>query len=264
MSIEIYCDLKLLRDVIKENNIPTLNSVWWKQPCGSSSRRVGELQKHKILGLFLWLNENGVRSVTTNQIEEQFQKFFMDISRSTISLYLNQLTKEKVLQKMKKGKEVFYSLAHELPMLPVTNSFWVVRNFCIFPSYLCRTAFFARKLKFGMKESERNLILQLVLQNLVKNRVDKCMICQFCEDEKVEKENDQLKVDLSGINDLIPREIELYLDKLSELKVFNGESADEIKWPTITGKIMYFAEKWKKDIKFLSSLQAKKASSVSD
>ncbi|MHC1591443.1 MAG: hypothetical protein ACXQS8_05115, partial [Candidatus Helarchaeales archaeon] len=154
MSVET-CNLNLLRDVIREHGLVSLNSIWWRQPCDKSTRRVGELQKHKILGIFLWLYENNISSVTTNQIEEQFQKFFSDISRSTISLYLNQLTKEKVLEKAKKGKEVFYFLAHELPKLPASNSFWVVRNFCTFPAYLCRTVFFARKLRFGVKESER-------------------------------------------------------------------------------------------------------------
>lgn len=258
MSLEIFCDLSIISSVLKENNLRYLNNMWWKIPC-DISRRVGELQKHKILGLFLYLKENQVLSVTTNQIEEEFQKFFSEKSRSTISLYLNQLTKEKVLKKKKIGKEVFYSLAHDLPKLPTSSAFWVVRNFCVFPAYLCRLTFFTRKLKYGTKESERNQILQLTLETIIKNRLWRCSVCQFCQDDKISKDLDELLKDLIAISAFIPREVDLYINKLSELQIFDGEVANDIKWPVLTGKIMYFAEKWKKEIKFLASLVKKKA-----
>ena len=48
---------------------------------------------------------------------------------------------------------------------------------------------------------------------------------------------------------LLPKELKIYIDKLGEIEIFGGEKVGIVQWPKITGKIMYFANKYKVDIK---------------
>ena len=117
MSSSFPCNLKEISNVIQD--YPKEIAVWDQKfdvPEIDNSN-LGGLQKNRILGLFLWSKEKEKELVSTNEIQKDFVKFYnSDISRSNISTYLNQLTKDGVLGKEKKGKTVEYQMVHNPPL----------------------------------------------------------------------------------------------------------------------------------------------------
>ena len=252
MSSFLPCNLKEIREVIKDypKEIAELWDIRYDVPEFDNSN-LGGLQKNRILGLFLWAKENEKEFIVTNDITKDFSKFYnSDISRSNISTYLNQLTKEGVLNKNKKGKHVDYYIAHDPPMAFSQNPFWVVYNFCIYPSYLCRASFFANKLKIARTRSKEEVqIMELILINTIINRFQKCSICKYGDKEKLLALNKRVLDYFQDMTKLLPKELKVYIDKLAELEIFGGEKLGILNWPKITGKIMYFANKYKEFLK---------------
>ena len=253
MSSSFPCNLKEIKDVMKDypNVIQEIWDIRFDLPEIDNSN-LGGLQKNRILGLFLWAREKEKDLVVTNEIKSDFLKFYRsNISRSNISTYLNQLTKEGVLGKKKKGKSVDYNMAHDPPVQFNQKPFWVVYNFCIYPSYLCRLSFFANKLKMARARNTDDFqIIELIIINTILNRLQKCSICKYGDREKHLKLRNNVQEIFKDKTKLLPTELKVYIEKLAELEVFGGEKVFGIlNWPKITGKIMYFANKYKDSLK---------------
>ncbi|NHI91726.1 MAG: transcriptional regulator [Candidatus Lokiarchaeota archaeon] len=252
MSSSFPCSLREIQELIKQcGNISELWDLKFDVPEFNNSN-LGGLQKNRILGIFLWTKEKEKNSITTNEIKKEFEKFFnIEISRSNVSTYLNQLTHEGVLEKEKKGKIVDYKISHDPPMLFNRQPFWVVYNFCIYPSYVCRLSFFANKLTMAkVRNKEEMHVMELICINTIINRLDKCSICKYGNKEKHLKLKLQAEEYFKDKTKLIPNELKVYIEKLAELEIFGGEKIFSIlNWPKITGKIMYFASKYKENLK---------------
>ncbi|MHA1785741.1 MAG: hypothetical protein ACTSX4_04005, partial [Candidatus Helarchaeota archaeon] len=180
MSSSFPCNLREIEEVLKDyQDINELWNIRFDVPDINKSS-IGELQKNRILGLFLWFKEKEKDFVTTADIKKDFEKFYNNkISRSNISTYLNQLTKDGVLQKEKKGKVVEYKFARDPPIIFNEEPFWLIYNFCIFPNYVCRMSFFANKLKLAKTRNKEEIqILELILFSSIVKRLEKCSICK--------------------------------------------------------------------------------------
>jgi len=260
MSSSFPCNFKELREILKE--YPKMDKLWnLKHDAPEESNKdLGGLQKNRILGIFLWFREGEKSLITTNEIKDNYEKFFKinGISRSNISTYLNQLCKNGVLKKHKAGKEVEYGIAQEPPVLYDQNPFWLIYNFCILPNYLCRMSYFANKLNIAKsRNTEEIQLMELILINLIKNRINKCCLCRYGDTDKHELINNEFNEFYKDRTKLFPKELKVYLDKLGEIEIFGGEKVGIVHWPKITGKIMYFANKHKEDIKNQDSLNKK-------
>lgn len=208
---------------------------------------LGRVHENHLLGIFLWFYDVKKEDITTERLGEEYEKFFQNVSRSTISTYLNQLEKQGVLSKTRKGKEVFYQLAHEPPSS--VHPIYIVRNFCVLPSYLCRASFFARTLRIDREENLR-FLLELVNFSLLKNRIEKCTLCPFAVKEEIEKMLEPIATAYRHKTELLPKELLQYINtQLGELTVFGGTGIMG-RWATIVGTLMNMAQNYKKEIKF--------------
>ncbi len=248
MEALFYCDLKAIEEYARE--FKGLNDValaFLDRPEALKSN-LGQLQKNRILGIFLWLKETNKDKVTTNKIENEYKKFFKTISRSSISNYLNQMIKENVLKKEKMGKTVYYQIAHEIPAIIEGDPFWFVKNFCIYPIYICRTSYFSRKLRIE-KTREEAYIFKLINYNLIKNRIKKCITCPLGMKEEYQKVLNDLEKQYLTLKNLLPKELINYIESsLGELKLFNGISLFP-SWSEVKEKIDEFYNQYKKELK---------------
>ncbi|MHA1379831.1 MAG: hypothetical protein ACTSRG_15780 [Candidatus Helarchaeota archaeon] len=248
MEALFYCDIKAIEEYTKNfKELKDLCMAIFDKPDLLKSN-LGQLQKNRILGIFLWLKDTNIDKVTTNKIEIEYKKLFKPISRSSVSNYLNQLEKEGVLKKEKLRKNVYYEIAHDIPSEISGDPFWYLRNFCIYPIYICRTSYFARKLRIE-KNREETYIFKLINFNLIKNRIKKCALCPF--GIKKEYENILLKLEKQymTLKNLLPKELVEYIENyLGEIKIFNGISLFP-SWTIVKEKIDEFANKYKKELK---------------
>jgi DNA-binding transcriptional ArsR family regulator len=219
----------------------------WNRTIEMQDAMLGRVHENHLLGIFLWFYTVKKEDVTTERLGEEYEKFFQNVSRSTISTYLNQLEKQGILSKTRKGKEVHYQLAYEPPS--GVHPIYIVRNFCILPSYLCKTAFFARTLRIDREENLRYL-LELVNFSLLKNRIEKCILCPFAVKEENEKMLELVSTIYRFRTELLPKELLQHIStQLGELTVFGGTSIMG-RWATIVGTLMNLAQTYKKEIKF--------------
>ncbi len=247
MEALLYCDFKAIEDYAKE--FEGLNDICMQifdRPETLKSN-LGQLQKNRILGIFLWLKNTNKSRVTTQKIEAEYEKFFKPISRSSISNYLNQLIKENVLKKQKVGKTVFYEIAHEIPTILDSDPFWFVKNFCIYPVYICRTSYFARKLRIE-KNKEVAYVYKLINYNLVRNRIKKCLVCPFGIKKQYKTVLEKLEKQYITLKNLLPKQlVENIEGNFGELKIFNGISLFP-SWLEVKGKIENLAKDNKKEL----------------
>jgi DNA-binding transcriptional ArsR family regulator len=246
-SVLSFCDFQAIREYL-ENSDPLLRSIWRKSPeISEKNVMVGRLHENHILGILLWFSNVKMEEITTERLEEEYKKFFQKISRSAVSTYLNQLEKQGILSKDRQGKQVLYRLTYEPPT--TIHPIYFVRNFCILPSYLCKTSFFARTLRVDREENLRYL-LELVILSLFKKRFEKCVLCPLALKEENQKFLDSISILYRNQSELIPKEVLNYISKeLGELSVFGGINVTG-RWATISGKLMNYANTYKKEIKF--------------
>ncbi len=246
-SVLGFCDFQAIREYV-ENREPLLRPIW-KATYEISDKNVmlGRLRENHLLGIFLWFHTIKRDDITTEILEDEYEKFFQKVSRSTISTYLNQLEKQGILTKKREGKQVYYRLAYDPPfnLHPV----YLVRTFCILPSYLCRGSFFARTLRIDREENLRYL-LELVNFSLIKNRLEKCVLCPLALKKETKKALNSILNNFKNKSELLPKNLFDYIDKeLGELHIFGGINIIG-RWPTISGKLMNYAQTYKKEIKF--------------
>jgi hypothetical protein len=208
---------------------------------------LGRVHENHLLGIFLWFHAVKKEDITTERLGEEYEKFFQNVSRSTISTYLNQLEKQGILSKTRKGKEVHYQLAYEPPS--GIHPIYLVRNFCVLPSYLCKASFFARTLRIDREENLR-FLLELVNFSLLKNRMEKCILCPFAVKEENEKMLEPISTVYRHKTELLPKDLLQHINvQLGELPVFGGTGVMG-RWATILGTLMNLAQTYKKEIKF--------------
>ncbi len=246
-SVLGFCDFQAIREYIEKE--PSIAGIWKKIMEISESKNVmlGRVHENHLLGIFLWFYVIKQEEITTERLEEEYTKFYQQVSRSTISTYLNQLEKQGILFKRRQGKQVFYKLAYD----PPTNihPIYLVRNFCVLPSYLCRSSFFARTLRIDREENLRYL-LELVNLCLIKNRLEKCILCPYAIKKENMKAHERISDIFRSKSELLPKELINYMDReLGELFVFGGTSIIG-RWPTISGKLMNYVQTYKKEVKF--------------
>ncbi|MHA1264722.1 MAG: helix-turn-helix domain-containing protein [Candidatus Helarchaeota archaeon] len=245
-SVLKFCDFQAIREYVQKE--PVLQNIWNEiREIATKNVMLGRLHENHLLGIFLWYYSIKKVEVRTEELGEEYRKFFQRVSRSTISTYLNQLEKQGILSKKRIGKEVYYYLTYDPPQN--IQPIYLVRTFCLFPSYLCRASFFARTLRIDREENLRYL-LELITFCLIKNRIEKCTLCPFA----IKEENFKIYKTISTIyeakSELLPKEIIKYINNdLGELSILGGIEIVG-RWATIIGKLMSYTQIYKKELKF--------------
>ena len=206
----------------------------------------------------------GKKKVTTREVELEYKKYFKDIARSTISTYLNMLKKEAMLIKEREGRIVYYMFQEPPPK--AVSGFWFTRLFCIDPPYFYRAVYFAslysiaKKIvvenaeKGNQKVLEGNLkyLIGVIILLILKNRNEKCTLCQFGKQEKYIHLIEELDSALKDRTDVLPSELlEVLKQEYSEISLFGGISVVEIEEKiAMIERLLKFAYKYNKDIEF--------------
>ncbi len=228
--------------------------------------KTGRLHENRILGILLKFYLEGKNKITTGEVEDEYKRYFKEIARSTISTYLNMLKKESTLYKERDGRIVYYIFYEDPP--GGIKPFWFTRLFCIIPAYFERAMNFSplyidagKYVKQNIEDYSRenlNLLIRnfkfiagLIILNIFKNRVSKCILCQFSKREIYKKLEEIMDVAVKDRSDVLPEELFELIEKFSEIPIFNGiniERADIEK--EIGKKILRHADLYKKDLDF--------------
>ena len=226
--------------------------------------KTGQLHENRILGIMLKFYLEGKRKVTTRDVELEYKKFFKEIARSTISTYLNTLKKESTLYKERDGRLVYYILNENPP--DNLDPFWFTRIFCIDPAYFFRAIYFASLYSiadFIVKDhldSEHpkdfvpyfHYIIGLIILYILKNRANKCFLCQFSKHEKYNQMLETLDTAIKDRADVLPEELTTLLIKTyAEIPTFEGTyiKAKETEIEMIKN-LLKLSKDYKKDIDF--------------
>lgn len=226
--------------------------------------KTGRLHENRILGIILKFYLDGKKKVTTREVELEYRKYFKEIARSTISTYLNMLKKESTLCKERDGRLVYYKFYEDPPIN--INPFWFTRLFCVDPVYFFRAIYFSSIYSIAekvvqeymsngnFKEVLVNLkyLIGLIVLFILKNKVNKCVLCQFGKHEKYDDLNETLAIALKERTDVLPDELLIILkEKYSEIPLFGGInfSVDDQEVNMIT-QLVNFANRYKKDLEF--------------
>jgi hypothetical protein len=228
--------------------------------------KTGRLHENRILGIILRFYLEGKNKITTGDVEDEYKRYFKEIARSTISTYLNMLKKESTLYKERDGRIVYY-IFYEDPPVDI-KPFWFTRLFCIVPAYFDRAMFFSKLYNEAEIYVKQNLdeynnesidlliknfkfITGLIILNIFKNRVSKCILCQFSKREIYKKLEELMIIAVKDRSDVLAEELLEIIDKFSEISIFDGmdiESANKEK--QIAKKLVTYADLYKKDLDF--------------
>jgi hypothetical protein len=267
LSDESDQEFEVLSKVLDEY-APEIADMWAFRDDVSEAQQIktGRLHENRILGILLKYHLMGKDKITTSDVENEYKKYFKNIARSTISTYLNMLEKEIVLFKERDGRIVNYFF-YETPPYEI-SPFWFVRNFCIVPPYLIRAKWFgdlyleAKKLISKWVDTEK---LENILENfrflvgltaliVLKNRIDKCFLCQFSFRKEYGEMKDAMEMALKDRMDVLPEELSNYLNEnYGELPIFGGviiKLDDDTIRTDIVEKFLEFSEKYNKDLEF--------------
>ncbi len=226
--------------------------------------KTGRLHENRILGIILKFYLGGKNKITTGEVEDEYKRYFKEIARSTISTYLNMLKKESTLYKERDGRVVYY-IFYEDPPVEI-KPFWFTRLFCIVPAYFDRAMFFSALYNDPRKYIEQNIdddnredinllirnfkfMTGLIILNIFKNRVSKCILCQFSKKEIYNKLEEIMITAFKDRSDVLAEELIESIEKLSEISIFNGSETDNNE-EKIAKKLFTFADLYKKDLDF--------------
>ncbi|MFW9948308.1 MAG: hypothetical protein ACFFDX_15890 [Candidatus Odinarchaeota archaeon] len=245
---------------------PELSDIYNIREDESEEQQVktGRLHENRILGIMLKFYVDGKRKVTTRDVEFEYKKYFKEIARSTISTYLNMLKKESTLFKERDGRLVYY-IFYEDPPTNI-NPFWFTRIFCVDPVYFFRAIYFssifsiAEKLvqeyitngNFEEVLSNFKFLLGLIVLYTLRNKVNKCVLCQFGKHEKYNNLKETLGMVLKGKTDVLPDELlDILRDKYSEIPFFGGINfSTDNQEINMIKQLIEFANRYKKDLEF--------------
>jgi hypothetical protein len=226
--------------------------------------KTGRLHENRILGIILKFYLDGKKKVTTREVELEYRKFFKEIARSTISTYLNMLKKESTLCKERDGRLVYYKFYEDPPIN--INPFWFTRLFCVDPVYFFRAIYFSSIYLIAEKVVQEYMnngnfkeiiinfkyLIGLIVLYILKNKINKCILCQFGKHEKYDYLNEALAISLKERTDVLPDELLTILkEKYSEISLFGGInfSVDEEEINMIK-QLVNFSNRFKKDLEF--------------
>jgi len=224
--------------------------------------RTGRLHENHILGILLGCDFIDKEQLTTTNIEKYYEGFFKKIARSTVSTYLNQLDKEGVLGKERKGRIVYYYIKEQPPY--DINPFWVVRNFCIIPPYFIRTMYLCRFYKAETDISKdliesRRFIVGLAILTLLRNRFQKCMLCQFASRKDYEILKEKYDTIIKDRKDVLPEMLQSFINELGEIPIFGGiKIPEELTDEEVNKKIDDLTVRYAQDIDFQMSVSRRR------
>lgn len=200
--------------------------------------KTGLLQEKRILGIFLKTYLEGMNKMTTRDVIIEYKNYFENVARSTISLYLNILNKESVLCKEKKGRVVYYNI-FENPPRDITP-FWFTRIFCIIPVYFDRAKYFSdlysnakeyiKQYFKKFSDEDKDILMQnfkfvlgLILLKIFKNRIQKCVYCQFSKKKKYAEIEYLIDLAIKDRSDVLSKDIyNGLIQECSEIPIFDG------------------------------------------
>ena len=229
--------------------------------------KTGRLHENRILGIILKFYLEGKKKITTGEVEQEYKRYFKEIARSTISTYLNMLKNESTLYKERDGRIVYYIFYEEPPV--GIEPFWFTRIFCIVPAYFDRANNFSnlyinaekfvQQYIIDYSSEDKDILIRnfkfitgLIVLHIFKNRISKCILCQFSKREIYNKLEEIINVAIKDRSDVLPEELlEHLIEKYSEIPMFNGFNikSDEIE-KNITKEILRCADAYKKDLDF--------------
>lgn len=204
----------------------------------------------------------GKKKATTRDVEFEYKKYFKQIARSTISTYLNMLKNESTLYKERDGRVVHYVLSEDPP--EELSAFWFTRLFCIDPAYFIRAIYFASLYSIAERIVENNAtkgefkklvhdlkyIIGVLILLILKNRADKCAMCQFGKQQKYNELIEFLENAIKERTDVLSEELmENLKHYYSEIPIFGGLDIDKNEVKMITD-LLEFSSKYRKDIDF--------------
>ncbi|MFX1402170.1 MAG: hypothetical protein ACFE8V_13095 [Promethearchaeota archaeon] len=245
---------------------PELSDIYNIREDESEEQQVktGRLHENRILGILLKFYLDGKKKVTTREVESEYRKYFKEIARSTISTYLNMLKKESTLCKERDGRVVYYKF-HEEPPVNI-NPFWFTRLFCVDPIYFFRAIYFSSIYLIAEKVVQEYMnngnfeelvvnvkyLIGIIVLYVLKNKVNKCVLCQFGKHEKYDFLNEALTTALKERTDVLPDELLVFLkEKYSEISLFNGiDLAIDEEEINMIKQLVNFANRYKKDLEF--------------
>ncbi|NVM36630.1 MAG: hypothetical protein HWN81_13625, partial [Candidatus Lokiarchaeota archaeon] len=202
--------------------------------------KTGLLHENRILGIILKFYLEGQKKVSTTEVEEEYGRYFKNVARSTISTYLNMLNKESILYKERNGRIVYYIFSEEPPK--GINPFWFTRTFCTAPAYFSRATFFSWLYSEAEKHVEQSieeygngdnnidilfqnfkLITGIIILNIFRNRISKCMLCQFSKKENYCNLREIIQNAIKDRSDVLSQEmLSSLIKKCSEIPMFGG------------------------------------------
>lgn len=252
-------------DTVINDFAPEVADIYYIREDESEEQQIktGRLHENRILGIILKFYLEGKKKVTTSEVENEYKKYFKDIARSTISTYLNMLKKESTLYKERDGRIVYYIFFEEPPSQ--IKPFWFTRLFCIVPSYFVRAILFSNiyqqaeeKIREFPKTGDLDILLKnfrfligLIILYILKNRISKCLLCQFGKRETYDGMQEGLEMAIKDRSDVLPEQLLDFLIKFGEVPIFGGINIDAKKLETeIIEKIINFSEEYKKDLEF--------------
>jgi hypothetical protein len=258
-------NIYILEKVIQEF-VPEIRDIYNVREDESEEQQIktGQLHENRILGIMLKYYLEGKRKVKTRDVELEYKKYFKVIARSTISTYLNTLKKESTLYKERDGRIVYYLLYDKPP--ENLNPFWFTRIFCIDPAYYNRAIYFASLYSIADLIIKKHLevddpkqlvgylkyIIGLIILYILKNRADKCFLCQFSKHQSYNEMIEALDAAIKDRADVLPEDLlNPIIKEYAEIPTFRGQeiNSEETELELIRNLLKY-AKTYKKDIDF--------------
>lgn len=226
--------------------------------------KTGQLHENRILGIMLKFYLEGIKKVTTRDVELEYKKFYKEIARSTVSTYLNILKKEGTLSKERDGRLVYYIFFEDPPN--DISPFWFTRLFCVDPAYFYRAIYFSSLysiadiiIKKHMKKGNFDEIVDcfryltgIIILYILKNRSLKCILCQFGKQERYNYLLEEINSAIKDRTDVLPSELqEILIKKYAEIPNFGGfHFEDSEKEIEMIENLISLANQYKKDMEF--------------
>ncbi|MFX0022036.1 MAG: hypothetical protein ACFE9S_06895 [Candidatus Hermodarchaeota archaeon] len=267
-TVEITDSKLKLIDTVVQDFAPEIAFLYQIREDESEEQQIktGRLHENRILGIILKFHLEGQEKITTGEVEDEYKRYFKEIARSTISTYLNMLKKETTLYKERDGRVVYYIFYEDPP--ENIKPFWFTRLFCIVPAYFDRAMNFCTLYNNAEEYIQQNIndyaredinllirnfkfITGLIVLNIFKKRVSKCILCQFSKREIYKKLEEIMNIAVKDRSDVLPEEFLEDIEKFSELSVFNGFEIerDDVE-KEIAKKMLRYADIYKKDLDF--------------
>lgn len=226
--------------------------------------KTGQLHENRILGIMLKFYLEGIKKVTTRDVELEYKKFYKEIARSTVSTYLNILKKEGTLSKERDGRLVYYIFFEDPPN--DISPFWFTRLFCVDPAYFYRAIYFSSLysiadiiIKKHMKKGNFDEIVDcfryltgIIILYILKNRSLKCILCQFGKQERYNNLLEEINSAIKDRTDVLPSELQqILIKKYAEIPNFGGfHFEDSEKEIEMIENLISLANQYKKDMEF--------------